>query len=185
MRRKPTAKEVGFDHYFGKLRENIVYAELALMQLVAVTKRLDGRDKLEDDLRINLEVQEQALKDMVVLVIARLFDRKGQKGDQLSIPNIRESEAITLNEDQEYKIQRIGSLPTVKLIRSIRDNMVAHSLSHASDATFTAADLLPIINGSYEILAEIYQYNRPSQALQRADISAFSEKWSEMTKDWC
>lgn len=107
MSRKPTAKEVDFDQYFSKLRENIVYAELALMQLVVVTKRLDRQDKLEDELRVNLEVQKQALTDMLVLGIARLFDKKGKKGDQLSIPNILESDAITLTKDQECEIKRI------------------------------------------------------------------------------
>jgi hypothetical protein len=62
--------------------------------------------------------------------------------------------------------------------------MVAHSLSHASDTTLQAMDILPIIDGCYSILAEIYQHNRPSQALERKDISVFSAKWSEMVQDW-
>jgi hypothetical protein len=52
----------------------VVFAELALMQLAAVTKCLGFRESLPDDLRVNLEVQEQALKDMLLLGIARLFD---------------------------------------------------------------------------------------------------------------
>lgn len=184
MTRKMSALDVEVDEYFAKLRANVVLAELALMQLVAVTNRLEERKTLEDELRVNLEVQEQALKDMLVLGIARLFDRKGQKQDQLSIPNILESEKVALNENLKAEIMRLDSLPTVETIRRIRDAMVAHSLSHASDMALPATDIMPIIDGCYAVLADIYKLNRSSAVLERKDISAFSTKWSEMTKSW-
>lgn len=184
MNGKKSALDVDVDAYFAKLRANVVLAELALMQLVAVTNRLEERETLADELRVNLEVQEQALKDMLVLGIARLFDLKGKKQDQLSIPNILMSKQVALSENQRAEILRLASLPAVKTIRHIRDTMVAHTLSHASDMTLPATDIMPIIDGCYAALADIYKLNRPSAVLERKDISAFSTKWSEMTESW-
>jgi hypothetical protein len=181
---KKSALDVEVDEYFAKLRANVVLAELALMQLVAIANRLEERETLADELRVNLEVQEQALKDMLVLGIARLFDLKGKKQDQLSIPNILESEKVALSDSQRAEIQRLASLPAVTTIRRIRDTMVAHSLSHASDMTLPATDIMPILDGCYEVLADIYKLNRSSAILERRDISAFSTKWSEMIKSW-
>lgn len=184
MTGKKSALHVEVDEYFAKLRANIVLAELALMQLVAITNRLEERETLADELRVNLEVQEQALKDMLVLGIARLFDQKGRRQDQLSIPNILESEKVALNESQKLEIKQLASLPAVKSIRSIRDTMVAHSLSHASDSSLPATDIMSILNRCYEVLADIYKLNSSSAVLERKDISAFSSKWSEMTESW-
>lgn len=181
---KKSALDVEVDEYFAKLRKNVVLAELALLQLVTVTNRLEERDTLADELRVNLEVQEQALKDMLVLGIARLFDRKGKKQDQLSIPNICESKKLALNEKQKAEIMRLASLPAVKIIRDIRDTMVAHSLSHAADKTLPARDIMPIIDGCYAVLADVYKSNRHPALLERKDTSAFSIKWLEMTESW-
>ncbi|MGJ8621395.1 MAG: hypothetical protein ACSHW1_01370 [Yoonia sp.] len=185
MTGRKSAQDVEVYEYFAKLRENVVLAELALMQLVAVTNRLKERETLADELRLDLEVQEQALKDMLVLGIARLFDLKGKKQDQLSIPNICMSKKVALNANQRAEISRLASLPAVKTIRRIRDTMVAHSLSHASDMAVLAIDIMPIIDGSYAVLADIYKFNSSSAVLERKDISAFSTKWSEMTESWC
>lgn len=183
MARK-TALDVEIDEYFARLRGNVVLAELSLMQLAAVTSRLAERETLEDELRVNLEVQEQALKDMLVLSIARLFDPKGTRQDQLSMPNILESKKVTLDEDQRGKIKRLSSRPAVRTIGRIRDTMVAHSLSHASDTSLPAADIIPIIEDCYAVLSDIYRTNKSSATLERKDISEFSAKWSEMTKSW-
>ena len=185
MSGKKSALEVDVDQYFSKLRENVVLAELALMQLVEVTKHLEKRETLPVELRANLEVQERALSDMLVLGIARLFDRKGTKQDQLSIPNILEHNQITLCQNQKTEIKRLGALPTVIAIRTVRDGMVAHSLSHASDIVLKAADLMPIIDDCYKVLADIYKSNKPTRALERKDVSMFSTKWRQMTQSWC
>lgn len=184
MTAKKSALDVEVGEYFLKLRANVVLAELALMQLVAVTERLVERKNLADELRVNLEVQEQALKVMLALGIARMFDPKGKRQDQLSIPNIQESKKLAVNENQRAEIRRLASLPAVKTIQRIRDTSVAHSLAHASDMVLPATDIMQIIDGCYGILADIYKTNRTSEVLERKDISVFSTKWSEMTESW-
>lgn len=181
---RKSALDMDIDHYFAKLRENVVFSELALMQLVTVSHSLEEREALKDDLRVNLELQEQALKDMLVLSIARLFDPKGRKQDQLSILNILESKKIEVNEQQRAEIYRLASLPAVKTIRRIRDSMVAHTLSHASDASLQGTDIKSIIEGCYSVLAGVYELNKSPALLERKDISIYRTKWLAMTESW-
>jgi hypothetical protein len=181
---KPSAQDVDFERYINTLRDNVALAELVLMQFSAVAKHLEDRESLTVALRVNLEVQERVLKDMLVLSIARLFDLKNGKLDQLSIPNIHDSKKIKLNDYQIKEIKRLQSLATVKKIRTIRTKMVAHSLSHAADEQLQASDFMHIIDGCYKILADVHTCNRISEVLVRTDISEFSAKWSEMTQSW-
>lgn len=185
MTKKPAAAEVEIDQYFDKLRENVVYAHLALMQLVSVMKRLEHRETLEPTLKANLEVQERALSDMLVLGVARLFDT-GYKSnrDQLSLPNLLESNSIKREEAHSHRIEVLISNSTVEGIRQIRTKIVAHSLSHASNASLGLSEIWSIIDDCYQIISDIYHHNRPSQQLQRADTAACKDKWVEMTENW-
>lgn len=184
MSRKRLAQDVEVEEYFAKLRGNLVFAELAAVQLTVIAKRLEKREVLAGDLRVNLEVQEQALRDMLVLSIARLFDTEGRRQDQLSIPNILGSRKITLSHDHKDTIRKLISHKSIKEIKGIRDSIVAHSLSHASDKFLQGSDIMEIINSCYDVIADIYNFNRPLERLDRQDTSIYLNKWSEMTKSW-
>ncbi|OOY26092.1 hypothetical protein BMI91_06860 [Thioclava sediminum] len=172
------------EEYFGKLRENLVYADLSLMQLRVVSIRLSNRTQLPNELRVNLEVQEQALKDMLVLGLARLFDKKGSKSERISIPNILGNDAIALNEDLKIKLNELMRAELLGKLKNVRDKIVAHSLSDAFDVRFQMDDAQNLIDRCYDLLTEIFHHNKPHERLARQDLKIYVKRWHEMTKAW-
>lgn len=186
MIKKKSALDTEAIEYLAKLRENVVFAEVALMQSITVLKALQKRCTLPDDLRFNLEIQERALSDMLVMSLARLFDKKdGRRQDQLSLPNTVDHQGISVSDDQKTEISRLGNLPAVRTIIEIRKELVAHSLSYAEDHKLKLSDVGQIIDQCYSIIIEIHKDNGLADSVERKDISEFSAKWAEMTTSWC
>jgi len=182
--RKIPARELDIDAYFGRLRSNVVYAELCLMQLMSISAALVDRECMPDELRVNLEIQEQALKDMLILCISRLFDRKKSGCDQISLPNLEESRTVKLSEALSMRLKRLCSEKLIRQISDVRDRFVAHSLTHATDTQFSAKDAQTIIDQCYNFISDAYHFNRPSEILSRQDIGPYQNKWNEMVQGW-
>ncbi|MDR9483697.1 MAG: hypothetical protein RI566_00865 [Sediminimonas sp.] len=172
---------VSLEEHLTAIRANLACCWIAAQLL----SRLQESKKQEDYKRFVAQVLENALRDFIVMAMARLWDKGSTNKDCLSIPNLKSRSDLPLTKDQIASLDKLRAERLIKTADAMRNSFVAHSLATpkiGADNEIHGGDVQRFIERCHVLLSGLYKHNC-DYTLSWGEFDEELEKWEKLIKD--